>query len=294
MSDYYVGKNDLLFKKVFADQRYAHILIGFIQDIFEIEVESVQIETPYRIDTFYELQKEKKLTFTAVDVVARLTDKSLVTIEMQVNPQKFYAERSVYYVSEKYVSNYGQPKYYRGSEGQHSEKYSSLYPVFGLNILDFVLFKDSKSESPLRHFDVYDVANKEHFPTKNILKFSFLELPRTPKKNQKHLAYWMDYFTKGHVPETAPDYIQEACDVIAYQNLEEGERKMVNAIEKAREDQKATILYYKDEGRAEGLEQGKEEIAKNMLKKGLDHQLIIEITGLDQTILHKLAAEMNK
>lgn len=126
------------------------------------------------------------------------------------------------------------------------------------------------------------------------MKFSFLELPRTPEKNQKHLAYWMDYFTKGYVPETAPDYIQEACDVIAYQNLEEGERKMVNAIEKAREDQKATILYYKDEGRAEGLEQGKEEIATNMLKKGLDHQLIIEITGLDQTILHKLAAEMNK
>ena len=117
MSSKYVGKNDLLFKKVFADQRYAHILIGFIQDIFEIEVESVQIETPYRIETFYELQKEKTLTFTAVDVVARLTDKSLVTVEMQVSPQKYYAERTVYYVAEKYVSNYGQPTIIEGQKG---------------------------------------------------------------------------------------------------------------------------------------------------------------------------------
>ena len=225
MSNKYVGKNDLLFKKVFADQRYAHILIGFIQDIFEIEVESVQIETPYRIETFYELQKEKTLTFTAVDVVARLTDKSLVTIEMQVSPQKYYAERAVYYVAEKYVSNYGQPTHYRGAEGTHSEKYSSLYPVYGLNILDFILFKDSKSDNPLRHFDVYDRANEEEFPTKNILKFSFLELPRVPAKNQKHLAYWMDYFTTGQVAKTAPAYIQEACEVIAYQNLEGGGTK---------------------------------------------------------------------
>lgn len=285
---------------MFADQRHEHILIGFIQDIFDIEVESVQIETPYRIDTFYELQKEKQLTFTAVDVVARLTDKSLVTIEMQVNPQKYYAERSVYYVTEKYVSNYGQSKHYRGPEGQHSEKYSSLYPVFGLNILDFVLFKDSVSEVPLRHFDVYDIENKEYFPTKNILKFSFLELPRTPAKNQKHVAYWMEYFTTGAVPETAPAYIQEACEVIAYQNLEQEERTMVNAIEKAREDQKATILYYKDEGRNEGLKQGLEqgleqgeqkkqvEIARSMVREGLDIDLIKRVTGVDHATIQEL------
>ena len=71
-------------------------------------------------------------------------------------------------------------------------------------------------------------------------------------------------------------------------------------IEKAREDQKATILYYKDEGRAEGkaegLEQGLEqgehkkqlEIARNMLKKGLALDLIAEITGLSKAALEEL------
>lgn len=38
----------------------------------------------------------------------------------------------------------------------------------------------------------------------------------------------------------------------------------------------------------------KEEVAKTMLKKCMNHDLILEMTGLDQAILHKLESEMKK
>jgi len=285
-----------LFKKVFADQRYAHILIGFIQDVYDIKVESVQIETPYSIDSFNQLDHEK-LAFTEVDVVARLSDNSLVTIEMQVQRQKYYTERALYYVANKYVSNYGQERYYQGKTGDSQVKYSSLYPVYGLSILDFKHFEKSSSSDALRHFELYDVNNEEYLQNQegmnqNLLKLSFLELPRTLSEHQRHLKDWIDYFTKGKVASTAPDYIQEACEVIAYQNLGREERKMVDHIEKAREDYKASIAYYKDEGREEGKKEGRQEqtlsIAQNMLKEGISLETIQRVTGLKEEELYVL------
>ncbi|WP_163654649.1 PD-(D/E)XK nuclease family transposase [Listeria sp. PSOL-1] len=105
----WTAKNDLLFKKVFASPKWRHILIGFIQDILNLDVEDVTIDNPYSIETFYKASKEEnKLFYTEVDVLARLADGTLVTIEIQVNPQSYFKERALYYLADKYVSNYGR------------------------------------------------------------------------------------------------------------------------------------------------------------------------------------------
>jgi len=60
-------------------------------------------------------------------VVARLNDKSLITIEMQVQPQKYYLERAHYYLVTQYASNYGQPRHYPEDAREAQQvKYSSL------------------------------------------------------------------------------------------------------------------------------------------------------------------------
>lgn len=67
---------------------------------------------------------------------------------------------------------------------------------------------------------------------------------------------------------------------------------MVDEIEKAREDQKATILYYKDEGRAEGKAEGKaesrEEIARNLARMNLSIDQIQQATGLGNKEIEEL------
>jgi len=289
----YVGKNDLLFKKVFADQRYAHILKGLIQDIYQIQVDSIHIETPYNIETFYELNN-KKLAFTEVDVVARLSNKSVITIEMQVQRQKYYLERALYYLVTQYASNYGQPRHYPVEVGDEQQaKYRSLYPVYGLSILDFSLDEQTMSSDSLKHYDFCDLENQNYLKNRKIrpshlLKLSFFELTRNPPFRQQHLMHWINYFTKGTVEGTAPDYIQDACQIIAYQNLEQEERNMIDIIEKAREDRKSAYAFYKDEGRKEGREEQTNLIAKKLFKEGLSLESIQRITGLTEMELHSL------
>ena len=160
-----------------------------------------------------------------------------------------------------------------------------MYPVYGINILEFILFKED--ENPHHSFTLYDNNQELYFVDENnrqLFTLAFLELKKHTNKTQKHLRYWIQYFTGEKVVESAPSYIKEAYQIVDYQNLEREERTMIDAAEKAREDLKATIIYAEREGKH--LKQL--EIAKKMLEKGLTLDLISEVTGLDQKIIRSL------
>lgn len=281
--------NDILFKKVFGSPKYRHILIGFIKDILDINVEEVTIENPYNIDTYYQTTQEKQLLQTEVDVLARLKDQSLVTIEIQLRAQIYFKERALYYAAEKYISNYGREDVARLEKKKTGAKYSSLYPVYGINILEFILFKED--ENPHHSFTLYDNNQELYFVDENnrqLFTLAFLELKKHTNKTQKHLRYWIQYFTGEKVAESAPSYIKEAYQIVDYQNLEREERTMIDVTEKAREDLKATIMYAEREGIQKGIHVNQIEIAENMLGKNFTVDLIHEITGLEQKTINSL------
>ncbi|BDR55940.1 hypothetical protein KIMC2_05020 [Xylocopilactobacillus apis] len=91
--------NDLLFKKLFASPKNRHILIGFIHDMIGLNVVDVIIENPYNIRTFKVTEDQQEFLETEVDVLARLDDGSLVTIELQVRREAHFIERSLHYLS---------------------------------------------------------------------------------------------------------------------------------------------------------------------------------------------------
>ena len=100
--------------------------------------------------------------------------------------------------------------------------------------------------------------------------------------------------------KTAPAYIHEAVEIIQYHNLEKEEKTMLDALEKAKADYDARMIFEKTtsktEGREEGKEEGKEEgreeerikIAKNMLAKQCDRGFIIEMSGITERELAEL------
>ena len=96
---------DLVFRKVFASPQYSHILMGFINDVLDLGVTKVHVEDTYNIRTFYEENKKPKRGYTQVDVLARLGNGSLVTIEMQVRKRAWFRERALFYLNEAYISN---------------------------------------------------------------------------------------------------------------------------------------------------------------------------------------------
>ena len=295
--------DDLVFKKVFASPQNSHILIGFINDVLGLGVTEVHVEDTYNIRTFYEENKKPKLSYTQVDVLARLGNGSLVTIEMQVHKKTWFLERMVFYVNETYNSNYGKQELEvsREESADSGRKYSALRPTYGICIMMNNEFEEDNK--PVHHFTLYDVENELFLQNKDgqvLINVIFLELKKSSEEMKAGLKDWFDYFLSGKVATEAPKYLQDACRVAEYQNLEQEEKKMISAKEKAEQDAGAEREYIwqegraegraegKAEGRAEGEAKGRTELIKTLLSKGKSIEEIVEFFEIDEDELKKI------
>ena len=91
--------------------------------------------------------------------------------------------------------------------------------------------------------------------------------------------------------------IQKAYNNLQIMSLDEENRRLYEAREMFLHDQATRMYEAKEEGLEEGmkkgLEEGKETVAKNMLSLGIDDELIIKATGLDQSIIDKLKKSLS-
>jgi len=98
---------------------------------------------------------------------------------------------------------------------------------------------------------------------------------------------WFSYFKTGQVSENAPDYVLEACEKASYQNLQEEEKDVISARERAEQD----ALAREDYVWTQGMEQGRMfgvEILNQMSAKGKSIQEIGELTGLNEADIRSL------
>jgi predicted transposase/invertase (TIGR01784 family) len=283
----YTPTNNLLFLKCFASPENSNVLCGFIRDVLGIPIKEATAENPYDIRTVQE-----RLAHTTVDVLARLKDGSLVSVEMQIQPQKHFAKRTLYYAASRYVSGYGDERRIPGHSASDA-LYASLRPIFGINVCDFNLFDDYTD--PLRTFELFDTTYHTKF-AEPLLHISFLQLKKEALAGQERLAYWLSFF-KGCPPAVdVPEYLKQAYQTVAYVNLTEKEREMIDYAEMSREDAKAQLEYARDEGieqgiargRVQGIEQGTLQTASRMLTRGMALRDVLDITGLDAETIKRL------
>jgi predicted transposase/invertase (TIGR01784 family) len=249
--------NDMLFRKAFASPQHKEVTIGLITDVLALDVKSLEIENPYDIREFTGREGTGVPIATEVDVLARLGDQSLVEIEIQVRAQPYYLQRALFYVCSRYVADYGRTGHMRQGDGRHGDKYSSLYPTFGINICDFELF--GTDTDALRSFSLYDNAHKAYLGggTRGLLSLSFLELGKRAYAKEGNLAHWMAFFKDGKVAPEAPAYIREACTIVDFKNLSSEEREMISAKEKAEADRIGQLNFAWNKGRSEGVAEGR-------------------------------------
>ena len=174
----------------------------------------------------------------------------------------------------------------------HWFMYSTLRPVYSLNILDHSLFGEDKDA--LRIFELYDPKRGKRFK-KDLLRIGFFELTKgnIETANQRH---WRKYFKSGEADEGAPPYIKKASKIVEYINLSEEERFMISAMERLEANDEAERAYYIAESRAKGREQGMAEgerkkaieMAKKMLLKNKPINEIIEFTELPEDEIKKI------
>ena len=86
--------------------------------------------------------------------------------------------------------------------------------------------------------------------------------------------------------------IQKAYNNLQIMSLDEENRRLYEAREMFLHDQATRMYEAKEEGlekgREEGREEAKETVAKNMLSLGIEDELVLKASGLDQSIIDKL------
>jgi predicted transposase/invertase (TIGR01784 family) len=260
---------DLAFKKVFASIEHTDVLGGLINDFFGIVAEEIAIANPYSIEVCKSLKGDiSQLRYVLRDIAATFKTADFVS-EMQMYGNQHPDERFTYYLCKRFCGNYGVAGKMKIGRNGKPNPYSSLRPVYALNILDFTHYDDN---IPFRVFGQYDHVRNLR-PKKEFLHYACFELTKTniETENQRH---WHDYFKLGVVKPEAPEYIKKASDIIEYVNLSEEERNMADALEKARDTMQDELDY----SFFEGKDEGKLETALSMLQEGDSPEKVAKCT----------------
>ena len=269
---------DLAFKKLFGDQAKKEILISFLNSVLNRKegekIINVTMTNPYNdpdVDW---------LKLSIVDVRCVDQQGKNYIVEVHVEPQNDYPERSQYYASHAIAR---QLK----SKG----KYREVMPVIFVGILDFNLF-----ESPdyVQHHLILNAKTYEH--ALRHLEFYFIELRKFHKTidqldnvTDKWIYLLKNASTLDKIPLQLknPIELEEAMDALKQGNLSQEELMAYDRFVDARrvaESVRDTALQM---GHEQGLKQGRIEIARQLLSK-LDVQEIARITGLSPDEINQL------
>ena len=142
--------SDLAFKKILGTQGNEDVLQGMIGDFFEIRpaIEDITITACYSIEAYGEYVKrlrgneeiDEKLRQTVQDVAADIKIAGFGA-EIQVKSDMYFSHRSLHYACNRFCSNYNLTgKMVKRYDGKFI-RYSSLKPVYTLNILGYTHFR---------------------------------------------------------------------------------------------------------------------------------------------------------
>ena len=239
------------------------------------EVKDLEIIDPYNLSENIDLKE------SITDIKAKTKDNQTVIIEIQLQGNRYFIRRSLYYWANSYSSLLNK-----------SENYTKLSPVISINVLDFVLFNDID--------DFHSCYLLKEIKHNKILTdhcmLHYIELPKFNLNNndKEKLSSWIKFF-KG----------ENMSNLIKENNIfEEVEKRcqsfidsdpLINAYRKKEWNE----YFYKDmmnvereegfkEGELEGIKNEKYSIAKSLKKSGLDNKFISEHTGLTIDEINKL------
>jgi predicted transposase/invertase (TIGR01784 family) len=235
---------------------------GFIHDFFglEVELDQIHLQSPYSFDVVRQIanqhlepEQATRMFQTERDISIRVHTSDLI-VELQVRREPHFLRRALYYLCRRYVDHY-----------RPAVSYSSLVPVYALNVTGFRLFD---CEHSFHRFELNDSRGHGHQVIDD-LTVSFLEYRKHEFDNERQ-AWWCQFLSGQELSDQAPAYLQEAANIINYANLEPEERVMIDVMEKyettLRGERQAAREDGWEEGHAEGREEGREEERSRFLK----------------------------
>ena len=221
--------------------------------------------------------------FNRVDIKARNSKDEIILVEIQQARELYYLERVLYGVAKTITEHISL-----------GDKYDKVKKVYSISILYFDLGQGADylyhGQTTLVGVHTKDTLKintrdkgiikiktpEEIFPEYFIIRVNeFNKVAKTP------LDEWIDYLKSGHIKEdtTAPG-LQEARQKLQYLKMDKAERKAYDRHIDNIMVQNDVLDTAKMEGRAEGLQDGKKTVARNLKAMGMDIEAIAKATGL--------------
>ena len=268
--------NDLVFKKVFTAKENQDILLGFIQDMTGKTFQDATCLTPYNLyfkqlkEGLKGVQQDRRqaIGFTEVDIRARDKSGQAATIEMQVLPESWFLERSMYYLSETYRQTFD------GSKQSRAEKYRSIQNTYGINVTHFDALGDGRA---FHYFDFVDRFTGQKISDMRSdvsdLQLCYLNLTshdfsHIDNEQAQKLKQWQAFFKQQPLNHQAPSYIQKAVEVVNSLSLNQEEREVMNIVEEHWVTMEEYVQDALEQGEKRGLRKGIEEGLQKGLQKG--------------------------
>ncbi len=269
--------NDFVFKKIFGEKGRERELIAFLNSILykTLTFPIAEITILENKELTKDLLNDKQ---GVIDIRAKLTDGTIINIEIQLDNHNNMEKRTVFYWSKLYVGGL-----------KKGENYQKLPKVITINILDFNLLGTTDFHST---FHLWEDGEKDYMLT-DILEIHFIEYPKFKKligNNYMNnpLSMWLTLLQKDIDEqvikemvklEPAMVYVEETIDYIS------STPEMIELYE-AREKARLDHINMMDSA----IENKAIEIAKNLLDV-LDDNIIALKTGLPVDQVQKLRAE---
>lgn len=274
---------DVAFKRVFGQPANKDLLIALLSVIIpEVKIDEITYLDKERTGSGLD---DKKSVF---DILCDTDQGEKVLVEVQVKPQKYFRDRTLYYAAQEIL--------YEHRESDIDYTLSSLYVI---SLLDFELEHDSPAED--KFVWRYSLRENETGETMTkALNFTFVELSKFNKK-ESELANLEDglYFCLKYMGRLSerPDRLDAAIfrklfEVAEFVALPAEQRKKYivkmtterdirNQIAYAREEGKAEgIAEGESRGKAEGLQMARLQMAKDLKANGVSVEIIAKCTGL--------------
>lgn len=268
--------NDFVFKKIFGKQENEEMLRDLLIAITEEPIQKIEIQKDASLEKALEISK-----MGILDIKATLNDNTVVNIEMQVKDQYDIIKRSLFYWAGLYYNGLNK-----------GEKYTTNKKTISINILNYNCFEEGS----------YHEVAKIRREYKNILltedlELHYIQIPKfkeEKRQTETKLDQWIQFIgniSKEGVEEAMKKNkeIKKAKEELEYLTGDEEVRRLAELRDKAIRDEKTNLYGAREAGIAEGLERGKKEIVKEMLKQKCKIEFIMSVTGLTKEEIKEIS-----
>ena len=262
-------KLDVIFKRVFGNEKNEKIIAAFISDLLEIPRESIKKIYINNVELTPEYLEQK---FSRLDLKMDV-DGRIINIELQVNKESFFKERTLFYWSKLY-----------SEELLAGDEYTELKQTICINIINFNLFECEDYHS---NFKILESERKELLTDKFAIHFFELKKVGKYRKN-KRMEDWLNLInaeTEGDLmaiqqATTIPE-VQDTIVMLRHLSADQQVRQEAYYREKLLHDEASALESARREGEAKGKAEERSAVAENMRKNGFTEEQIKLALGGD-------------